>query len=311
MSPPRPGAAFEMHPADARLVDRFIDAVFLERGLSPATLSAYRGDLVHFSRWFSARRGGDEAGVEKARRVDILEFVSEHSHWPPRTLARRLSALRRFYRHLEREGRVEGNPCDRVQSPRLGRSLPTTLSEARVERLLESPDLRTPLGLRDRTMLEVLYATGLRVSELVGLSLSQVNLRQGAVRVVGKGGKERLTPLGEPAVEWIERFLAEARSGIIGPVSSQALFPTAHGKPMSRQAFWQLIRRYALKAGISDHISPHTLRHAFATHLLNHGVDLRVVQMLLGHRDISTTQIYTHVARERLKNLHLEHHPRG
>ncbi|WP_051482741.1 site-specific tyrosine recombinase XerD [Thioalkalivibrio sp. HK1] len=310
MSPSRSIVAGDVHPADARLIDGFIDAGFLERGLSPATSSAYRGDLVHFCRWFFAKMEG-EAGVEKARRADILEFISEHSHWPPRTLARRLSALRRFYRHLEREGKVEGNPCDRVESPRLGRSLPTTLSETQVERLLEAPDLDRPLGLRDRAMLEVLYATGLRVSELVGLSLAQVNLRQGAVRVVGKGGKERLTPLGEPAIEWIERFLADARSGIIGGLSSQALFPTALGKPMSRQAFWQMIRRYALKAGITDPISPHTLRHAFATHLLNHGVDLRVVQMLLGHRDISTTQIYTHVARERLKNLHLEHHPRG
>ncbi|MBF2759419.1 MAG: site-specific tyrosine recombinase XerD [Ectothiorhodospiraceae bacterium AqS1] len=311
MSPSRSDAAGELHPADARLVDRFIDAGFLERGLSVATLNAYRGDIVYFSRWFFAKSKGASPRLEKARRVDILEFISEHSHWPPRTLARRLSALRRFYRYLEREGSIQGNPCERVESPRLGRSLPTTLSEAQVERLLEAPDPTLPLGLRDRAMLEVLYATGLRVSELVGLSLAEVNLRQGAVRVVGKGGRERLTPLGEPAIEWIERFLAEARSLIIGPLPSQALFPTARGKPMSRQAFWQLIRRYALKAGITDHLSPHTLRHAFATHLLNHGVDLRVVQMLLGHRDISTTQIYTHVARERLKNLHLEHHPRG
>ncbi len=311
MSPSRPAFARDMHPADARLIDSFIDVGFLERGLSPATLSAYRGDLVYFSRWFSKEKASAEAGLEKARRVDILEFLSEHSHWPPRTLARRLSALRRFYRHLEHEGKIEGNPCDRVESPRLGRSLPTTLSEAEVESLLDAPDLATPLGLRDRTMLEVLYATGLRVSELVGLSLAQVNLRQGAVRVVGKGEKERLIPLGEPAIEWIERFLAEARPLVIGTRSSKALFPTARAEPMSRQAFWQLIRRYASKAGIRGHISPHTLRHAFATHLLNHGVDLRVVQMLLGHRDISTTQIYTHVARERLKNMHARHHPRG
>ena len=279
----------------------------MERGLAPATLSAYRSDLSLFSRWLSHR--GRE--LEKARRLDVLDFLSAHAHWPPRTIARRLSALRRFYQHLEREGRVATNPCDRIDAPRLGRPLPEVLTEQEVERLLAAPDVDTALGIRDRAMLEVLYATGLRVSELVGLRPEQVNLLQGVLRVVGKGGKERLVPLGEPAVDWLERFLERGRTPILGARASAAMFPTGRGGAMTRQAFWYLVKRYAERAGISRPISPHTLRHAFATHLLDHGADLRVVQMLLGHRDISTTQIYTHVARERLKVLHARHHPRG
>ena len=302
-----PAAAPPASAADARCIEEFVDASWMERGLAAATLSAYRSDLSRFSRWLSCRG----LGLEEARRLDVLDFLSEHAHWPPRTVARRLSALRTFYRHLEREGRIGSNPCDRVDAPRLGRPLPGVLTEREVERLLAAPDLDTASGLRDRTMLEVLYATGLRVSELVNLRPEQVNLLQGVLRVVGKGDKERLVPLGEPATDWLERFLERGRSGILGVKRSLALFPTARGGAMTRQAFWHLVRRYAVRAGISREISPHTLRHAFATHLLDHGADLRVVQMLLGHRDISTTQIYTHIARERLKVLHARHHPRG
>ncbi len=300
-------AALPVNAADARTIEEFIDLSWMERGLAAATLSAYRGDLSQFSRWLSNRG----LGLEEARRLDVLDFLSEHAHWPPRTIARRLSALRRFYQHLEREGRVRDNPCDRIDAPRLGRPLPGVLTEQEVERLLAAPDIEAALGIRDRAMLEVLYATGLRVSELVSLRSEQVNLLQGVLRVVGKGGKERLVPLGEPAVDWLERFLERSRTAILGARQSPALFPTARGRAMTRQAFWHLVKRYAQQAGISRDISPHTLRHAFATHLLDHGADLRVVQMLLGHRDISTTQIYTHIARERLKVMHARHHPRG
>ena len=279
----------------------------MERGLAAATLAAYRGDLTRFSLWLSGRG----LGLVNARRLDVLDFLAEHARRSPRTIARRLSALRRFYRHLERAGRIAGNPCERIDAPRLGRPLPGTLTEQDVERLLAAPDVDTVLGVRDRAMLEVLYATGLRVSELVGLRSEQVDLRQGLLRVVGKGDRERLVPLGEQAVDWLERFLERGRAGILGARPSAALFPTGRGRAMTRQAFWQLVKRYARRAGILREISPHTLRHAFATHLLDHGADLRVVQMLLGHRDISTTQIYTHVARERLKALHARHHPRG
>ena len=293
--------------ADIRVIEEFIDLSWMERGLAAATLSAYRGDLVQFSRWLSVRG----SGLEQARRLDVLDFLTEHAYQPPRTIARRLSALRRFYRYLEREGRIGDNPCDRIDAPRLGRPLPDSLTEKEVERLIGAPDVDTALGLRDRAMLEVLYATGLRVSELVGLRSEQVNSTQGVLRVVGKGDKERLVPLGEQAVDWLERFFERGRTEILGAKPSPALFPTGRGRAMTRQAFWHLIKRYAKRAGISRDISPHTLRHAFATHLLDHGADLRVVQMLLGHRDISTTQIYTHVARERLKVLHARHHPRG
>ena len=292
---------------DARCIEEFIDTSWMERGLAAATLSAYRSDLSRFSRWLSCRG----LGLEEARRLDVLDFLSEHAQWPPRTVARRLSALRTFYRHLEREGRIRNNPCDRIDAPRLGRPLPSVLTEQEVERLLAAPDLETASGTRDRAMLEVLYATGLRVSELVTLRPEQVNLVQGVLRVVGKGDKERLVPLGEPAVDRLERFLERGRTEILGARPSSALFPTARGGAMTRQAFWHLVKRYATRAGISREISPHTLRHAFATHLLDHGADLRVVQMLLGHRDISTTQIYTHIARERLKVIHARHHPRG
>ena len=306
MKPPS-AASPPASAADIRSIEEFIDLSWMERGLAAATLSAYRSDLSRFSGWLS-RRG---RRLEQARRLDVLDFLSEHAHWPPRTIARRLSALRRFYQHLEREGRISNNPCDRVDAPRLGRPLPDVLSEQEVERLLAAPDVDTASGLRDRAMLEVLYATGLRVSELVGLRPEQVNLVQGVLRVVGKGGKERLVPLGEPAVDWLERFLREGRADILGVKRTSALFPTSRGSAMTRQAFWYLVKRYSVRAGVSRDVSPHTLRHAFATHLLDHGADLRVVQMLLGHRDISTTQIYTHIARERLKVMHARHHPRG
>jgi integrase/recombinase XerD len=289
------------------IVEAFLDAVWMERGLAANTLAAYRADLRRFAAWL-ARRGTTLRG---ATRVDVLDFVGDSLSSPPRTAARRLSTLRRFYRHQLREGAIGEDPTVRVESPRLGRRLPDSLSEAEVEALLAAPDAGAALGERDRAMLEVLYATGLRVSELVGLRVDQINLRQGVVRVIGKGSKERLVPLGEEAQSALDGFLRGARGEILAGRSSADAFPTRRGAAMTRQAFWLLIRRYAALAGITKHLSPHTLRHAFATHLVNHGADLRVVQMLLGHSDISTTQIYTHVARERLMRLHAQHHPRG
>ena len=290
------------------LVEAFADALWLERGLADNTLTAYRSDLRAFARWLDRAAGRD---LDEATRADVLGYLPSFTTSSPRTISRRLSALRRFYAWRLREGAVLVDPCARVEAPRLGRPLPGTLSEAEVEALLEAPDTSTALGLRDRAMLEVLYATGLRVSELVSLTPTQVNLRQGVVSVIGKGGKQRLVPLGEEALGWLERFVGGARAEILGLRPTEALFPTRRGGAMTRQAFWHLIKRHAGVAGIDRGLSPHTLRHAFATHLLNHGADLRVVQMLLGHSDISTTQIYTHVARERLRQLHERHHPRG
>jgi integrase/recombinase XerD len=227
------------------------------------------------------------------------------------TTSRELSSLKRFYRFLLRQGKIQTDPSLNIDTPKLPRNLPASLTEADVEALLDAPDVKVPLGLRDRTMLEVLYASGLRVSELISLESPQISLNMGIVRVIGKGGKERLTPLGEDALEWVARYTREIRSGLLKGKLSNALFVTTRGSAMTRQAFWYLIKRYAQQAGITKPLSPHTLRHAFATHLLNHGADLRVVQLLLGHADISTTQIYTHVARERLKRIHALHHPRG
>lgn len=292
---------------DRDLVEAYLDALWMERGLAENTLSAYRTDLNGFAAWLSDRN----AGLASATRAHVLEYLAGLATAPPRSIARRLSSLRRFYQHMIRQGRMDEDPCARVDAPRIGRSLPAALSEGEVEALLEAPDLDTREGLRDRTMLELLYATGLRVSELVNLRLGQVNQQQGVVRVVGKGGKERLVPLGAAALDWLERYLREARPDLVGPAAGDALFPGARGGAISRQAFWYAIKRYATIAGIDKPVSPHTLRHAFATHLLNHGADLRVVQLLLGHSDISTTQIYTHVAKERLKQLHATHHPRG
>jgi integrase/recombinase XerD len=281
----------------------------MERGLSVNTLSAYRSDLSAFAAWLNQQR----TALHDAQRNQLLSYLAlrVQQGTRPHTTARLLSSLRRFYRYLVREGRLTEDPSARIDAPKLGRALPKSLTETEVESLLAVPKIDAALGMRDRTMLEVLYASGLRVSELVSLTLDQVNLRQGVVRVVGKGSKERLVPLGEEAVAWLERYLAEARHDLVQGRLNDALFPTRRGAAMTRQAFWQLIKRYAKQAGINKPLSPHTLRHAFATHLLNHGADLRVVQLLLGHSDLSTTQIYTHVARERLKDLHARHHPRG
>lgn len=288
-------------------VERFLDSLWVEDGISDNTLKAYRTDLRSFSA-FLARHART---LDTASESDILGWLSEQTRQSTRTAARRLSATRRFYGYLLRERLLTRDPTLRVETPRLGRALPKSLSEADVDALLLAPDTSRPLGLRDRAMLELLYATGLRVSELVNLSLSRISLAQGVVRIIGKGDQERLVPLGEEANGWVGRFMEQARPALLHGAHSEHLFPTQRGAGMTRQAFWHLIKRYALKAGISATLSPHTLRHAFATHLLNHGADLRVVQMLLGHADISTTQIYTHVARERLKKLHQQHHPRG
>ncbi|MFT3904734.1 MAG: site-specific tyrosine recombinase XerD [Steroidobacteraceae bacterium] len=291
------------------LIGRFLDAVWMERGLSSNTLSAYRADLVSLSRWLR----GNHLQLQVAARGDLLSFFAARveSGARPRSTARQLSSFRRFYRFLAREGLVSEDPTAQIAMPKIGRSLPKSLSEAEVEALLGAPVVNDPLGARDRAMLEVLYATGLRVSELVSLKLTQVNMNQGVIRVMGKGNRERLIPLGEEAVRWLHAFLGSARNEILLERNTDYLFPTRRGDRMTRQAFWHIIKRYARKAGVERELSPHTLRHAFATHLLNHGADLRVVQMLLGHSDLSTTQIYTHVARERMKDLHSQHHPRG
>ncbi|MDO9635425.1 MAG: site-specific tyrosine recombinase XerD [Thiobacillus sp.] len=292
------------------LIDRFCDHLWLEDGLADLTLAAYRRDLTAFGNWLEqARQHGLDATVAGDIEAYLAWRFSQRTQ--PRSAARYTSALKRFYRYLLRENLIAADPTLNLDSPKLPRALPKTLTEADVERLLDSADTDTPLGLRDRAMLETLYATGLRVSELVGLKLTAVNLNDGVLRVTGKGNKDRLVPLGEEAVNWLRRYLAESRSLLLERQLSDAVFVTARGGGMTRQAFWYLIKRHARTAGITRPLSPHTLRHAFATHLLNHGADLRVVQMLLGHSDISTTQIYTHVARERMKQLHAAHHPRG
>ncbi|WP_197722052.1 site-specific tyrosine recombinase XerD [Sulfuriflexus mobilis] len=298
----------DVKPGQAE-IEAFIDALWMERDLSENTLSAYRSDLQGLAKALQA----DDRDLQSARREDLLAYLAgraaKGAH--ARTTARLLSSMRRYYQYQIREGRLQDDPSARIEAPKIARALPKLLTEEDVERLLDAPDAEDALGFRDRTMLELLYATGLRVSELVGLELSQLNLQQGVVRVTGKGNKERLVPLGEEALSWLERFIRHDRVDIINGRAVDAIFPTRRGGPMTRQAFWQLLRRYALKSGINKPLSPHTLRHAFATHLINHGADLRVVQLLLGHSNLSTTQIYTHVARERLKSLHAEHHPRG
>jgi integrase/recombinase XerD len=298
-------------PADSLdpAVTRFLDAVWMERGLSTNTLAAYRADLVALSRWLALRG----VRIGQTTRADLLGFIAfrVEKGARPRSTARQLSSFRRFFRHELREGAVKDDPTAQIAMPKIGRSLPKSLSEEEVESLLNAPLVTDPLGSRDRTMLEVLYATGLRVSELVNLKYSQLNLNQGVVRIVGKGNRERLIPLGEEAVRWLREFMGGPRGEILLDRQSDYLFPTRRGDRMTRQAFWHIIKRYARKSNIDKELSPHTLRHAFATHLLNHGADLRVVQMLLGHSDLSTTQIYTHVARQRMKELHSAHHPRG
>lgn len=290
-----------------QLIDRVLDALWMERGVSDNTLAAYRSDLLKFTEWLEQHG----SSLLHAHDADLKLYLAGLHNRSMRTLSRRLSSLRQFYSYLVREGRMQHDPSARIEAPRLGRPLPKSLTEEEVEALLEAPDVKTPLGLRDRCMLEILYATGLRVSELVGLMLTQINQRQGVVRVTGKGNKERLVPLGAEALDWLQKYLQDARQSLVKNQAVDALFPSRRGAMMTRQTFWHLLKRYALQAHIGKPLSPHVLRHAFATHLLNHGADLRVVQMLLGHSDISTTQIYTHVARERLKTLHAEHHPRG
>ena len=282
----------------------------MERGVSDNNLAAYRCDKTKCADWLAEYRVEPAA----ATRQHIYNYLAWRidSGIKPRSSARLLSTLRRYYGYLLREGEITTDPTAQLESPRIGRSLPDTLTESDVEALLSAPDSATALGIRDRTMLELLYATGLRVSELVALCLDQINQQQGVARVTGKGRKERLVPLGEEALNWLERYLRESRPELLNRREpTKALFVTQRGRAMSRQAFWYLIRRHAIRANIGKHLSPHTLRHAFATHLLNHGADLRVVQLLLGHSDLSTTQIYTHVAQQRLKDLHAQHHPRG
>jgi integrase/recombinase XerD len=292
------------------LLDQFCDALWLEDGLSRNTIESYRRDLTLFSAWLGAERGKT---LLQAQREDLLAYLAYkfHRKAKARSSARLLSSFKRLYRYLLRENRIQADPTLQVESPKLPRGLPKTLTEEDVDLLLATPNVETPLGLRDRSMLETLYASGLRVSELVTMQVAQLSQDMGVVRVMGKGSKERLVPVGEEALSWIRRYIDSARPDILAGRQVDALFVTSRGASMTRQAFWHLIRRYADRAGIRKGISPHTLRHAFATHLLNHGADLRVVQMLLGHADISTTQIYTHVARERLKQLHAKHHPRG
>ena len=291
------------------LIDRFLDAIWMERGLSENTLGAYRADLVALAQRL------DSKGIRlmSASRADVMDYIAWRVEGgaKPRSTARQLSSFRRFYRYLLREGIVSEDPTVNIAMPKIGRSLPQSLTEQDVDSLLASPKVAEPLGHRDRTMLEVLYATGVRVSELINLKLGQINLNQGVLRIVGKGDRERLIPLGDEAQDWIREFIEGARGEILLERQTEFLFPTRRGDRMTRQAFWHIIKRYAKKAGIVKKLSPHTVRHAFATHLLNNGADLRVVQLLLGHSDVSTTQIYTHVARERMKELHSRHHPRG
>jgi integrase/recombinase XerD len=289
------------------LLARFLEHLLLECGLSSNTIAAYRRDLIQFA-FFLRDSKRDEL---KATEPDILGFLAANPVLSTRTLARRLSSIRSYYRFLVRESLVSVDPCAQISAPRLGRALPKVLSEEDVDSLLDVSHAATALGQRNKAMLETLYATGLRVSELVSLEMEHVNLAQGIVRVNGKGNKERLVPLGDESVAQLLQFFEEGRRELVGNVKSHVVFPTRRGAAMTRQAFWHMIRRTASRAGIRANLSPHVLRHAFATHLLNRGADLRVVQTLLGHSDISTTQIYTHVASERLKALHKRHHPRG
>ncbi|MBS4096381.1 MAG: site-specific tyrosine recombinase XerD [Sulfuricella sp.] len=296
---------------NASLLDGFCDALWLEDGLARNTLDSYRSDLALFAQWLEKSQGKNL--LLEVGEADLQAYLGHQfrvAKTRPSTASRELSSLKRFYRYLLRTGQIGVDPTLRIDSPTQLRPLPKNLSEADVDALLSIP-IAALLDLRDRAMLEILYASGLRVTELVTLKTTEISLSDGVVRVMGKGGKERLVPLGEEANSWVTRYLREERPALLGGRSSDALFVTQRGEAMTRQAFWYLIKRRASRAGITKSLSPHTLRHAFATHLLNHGADLRVVQMLLGHADISTTQIYTHVARERLQKLHAEHHPRG
>jgi integrase/recombinase XerD len=291
------------------VVDRFLDAIWMERGLSENTLGAYRADLLALK----SRLDDKSVNLILAERSDLMDYIAwrVENGAKPRSTARQLSSFRRFYRYLLREGLISEDPTANIAMPKIGRALPQSLTEAEVDALLSAPNVTEPLGHRDRAMLEVLYATGVRVSELINLKINQINLNQGVLRIVGKGDRERLIPLGDEAQDWVREFIDGPRVEILLERQTDYLFPTRRGDRMTRQAFWHIIKRYAKKAGVAKKLSPHTVRHAFATHLLNNGADLRVVQLLLGHSDVSTTQIYTHVARERMKELHSRHHPRG
>lgn len=299
----------ELGESDSGAIDRFLNMLWMERGLSENTRLAYRTDLSQLARWAGCV-GKSLLQLDRASLLQYLALrVKEGS--AARSSARALSCIKRFYRYQVREGVLVEDPSALVDAPKLGRLLPKALTESEVEALLLAPDVNTALGLRDRAMLELLYACGLRVSELVALTMERVNLRQGVVRIAGKGDKERLIPLGEECLDWLASYLKQARGELLARRSSNYLFVTQRADAMTRQAFWYAIKRYAIVAGITKPLSPHTVRHAFATHLLNHGADLRVLQLLLGHSNVSTTQIYTHVATERLKSLHAQHHPRG
>ena len=291
-------------------IERYLDSLWMERGLSENTLSAYRRDLTLFSEWLE-QQGARSLLTADASQIQSYLGLKLRQGASPRSSARFLSAARSFYRWSLREGRIVDDPTLRIESPKQGRPLPKSLSETDVDQLLSAPDLELPIEFRDRTMLEILYACGLRVSELVSLRVEQVGLNQGIVRVLGKGGKERLVPMGEEALDWLTQYMRGPRTELLKGQPSNVLFPSNRSREMTRQTFWYRIKIYAKRAGIQTHLSPHTLRHAFATHLLNHGADLRVVQMLLGHSDLSTTQIYTHVASQRMQALHEQHHPRG
>jgi integrase/recombinase XerD len=294
--------------ASADSIDLFCDALWLEHGLAKNSLEAYRRDLKLFAEWLAAKRG---VSVDAANEGDMNGYMAARRGDKATSANRRLSVFRRYYAWAMREHRAATDPTLKLRSAKQPPRFPSTLNEAQVEALLHAPDIDTPLGLRDRTMLELMYASGLRVTELVTLKTVEVGLNEGVVRVMGKGSKERLVPFGEAAHEWLMRYLRESRPALLGARAADALFVTSRGEGMTRQQFWNIIKRHALNGGVHAPLSPHTLRHAFATHLLNHGADLRVVQLLLGHSDISTTQIYTHVARERLQKIHKEHHPRG
>ena len=294
---------------DATTIDQFVDALWMERGLSQNTLQAYRQDITALYQWGQERK----LSLLCVSSVDVLGYLAhlQVKGLKARSTARALSSMRSFYQWLLRENLIGEDPTLLIDAPKLGRKLPVSLSEDDVERLLAAPDVEQALELRDRAMLEVLYACGLRVSELVTLTLAQVNQMQGVIRITGKGGKERQVPMGEEALWWYERYLRHGRAELLAERQSDVAFPSRRGDQMTRQTFWHRIKHYAVRAGIGKPLSPHTLRHAFATHLVNHGADLRVVQLLLGHSDLSTTQIYTHVARQRMKDLHSRHHPRG
>ena len=291
-------------------IDRFIDSLWSQKGLADLTLSAYQQDLLQFSRWLATR----SQKLFEAEQSSIQQFLAERftNGASARSNARLLSTLKQYYRYLVRIGERQDNPTALISAPKIHRSLPQSLGEIDIEKLLDAPDIESNFGLRDRCMLELMYSSGLRVSELVGLQLNQINTNLGLVRLIGKGNKERVIPVGEEALHWLAKYVKQARPGLQSAKSiSDALFLSSRGSAITRQAFWQNIKKHLLKAGVKTVFSPHSLRHAFATHLLNHGADLRTVQMLLGHSSLSTTQIYTHIAQARLQSIHAQHHPRG